>query len=91
MQNEKQVFDGVTVELDGNSFIGCTFRNVIFKYAGGDVEMSECIIESFQFQFDGALATGLFTLYQLFGTDGMLKVIEGFTRPMGDGPIVIDR
>jgi hypothetical protein len=84
-----RVFDGGTVELDGNSFSNCTFRNVTLKYAGKAVDMSDCGMENFSFQFDGDLAQGLFTLYQLFGTEGMLQIIRGFTQPQ-DGVTKID-
>ena len=29
----------------------------------------------------GALANGLFALYQLFGTEALLQIIRGFTEP----------
>ncbi|WP_448662546.1 hypothetical protein ACG3SL_18060 [Sphingomonas sp. CJ20] len=84
-----QLFEGETVTLDGNSFRNCTFRNAVLKYAGTGVEMTECRLESFSFQLDGALAGGLFTLYQLFGTEGMLKILRGFVEP-SDKPEVIE-
>jgi hypothetical protein len=74
-------FEGGTVELDGNSYKGCTFRDVTFKYSGGDLTMDNCGIDRFRFQFDGALANGLFALYQLFGTEALLQIIRGFTDP----------
>jgi len=81
MDYANQTFENGTVELDGNSYSGCTFRGVTFKYAGGPVEMDDCALERFSFQFDGDLARGLFTLYQLFGTEGMLSILRGFTEP----------
>jgi hypothetical protein len=74
-------FEGVTVDLDGNSFKDCTFRDVTFKYAGGDLTMENCGMDRFRFQFDGALANGLFALYQLFGTEALIQIIRGFTDP----------
>ena len=59
----------------------CVFRNVIFHYSGGDLVMKNCDIDRFSFRFGGALATGLFALYQLFGTEGLLQIIRGFTEP----------
>ena len=32
-------------------------------------------------RFAGPLANGLHALYQLFGTEGMLQIIRGFTQP----------
>ena len=43
--------------------------------------MKNCDIDRFSFRFGGALATGLFALYQLFGTEGLLQIIRGFTEP----------
>ena len=81
MDHKDQTFDGVTVELDGNSYEKCVFRNVVFQYSGGDLTMKDCDIDRFSFQFGGALATGLFALYQLFGTEALLQIIRGFTEP----------
>ena len=84
MEFVDQSFEGVTVELDGNTYRNCRFRNVMFQYSGGPVEMSDCHMDRISFQFGGNLAQGLFTLYQLFGTEGMLTILRGFTEP-GDG------
>ena len=84
------IFENEPVELDNNGFENCTFRDVLFKYSGGELEMRNCNIESFGFQFGGALATGLFALYQLFGTEGMLQIIRGFTEP-GEGQRELSR
>jgi hypothetical protein len=78
-----QSFEGVTVELDGNSFENCTFRDVVFQFSGGELVMKNCNMDRFRFQFGGALANGLFALYQLFGTEGLLQIIRGFTEPAG--------
>ena len=66
---------------DGNSFKDCIFRDVTFQYAGGDLKMDNCGMDRFRFQFGGALANGLFTIYQLFGTEALLQIIRGFTEP----------
>jgi hypothetical protein len=84
MEHIGQRFENTTVVLDGNSFRDCSFRDVVFRYGGGELVMSRCEMDRFSFQFDGNLAQGLFALYQLFGTDGMLKIIRGFTDPGPD-------
>lgn len=84
---ENELFDGVTVTLDGNSYRNCTFTNVLFHYSGGPVEMDNCGMDRFSFQFGGDLAQGLFTLYQLFGTEGMLQILRGFTDPDAGGEV----
>ncbi|WP_106639136.1 hypothetical protein [Allosphingosinicella vermicomposti] len=89
MKYENETFTGVMVKLDGNDFENCTFDDVVFHFAGGDLNMSKCTIRSFSFQFDGALANGLHALYQLFGTEGMLRIIRGFTDPQVGEEIAI--
>jgi hypothetical protein len=81
MDHIDHVFEAGTLTLDGNSFTNCTFRDITFHYSGGPVEMADCKFERFSFQFGGDLAQGLHTLYQLFGTEGMLTLLRGFTEP----------
>lgn len=81
MEYTNETFAGATVPLDGNSYTDCTFHNVTFRYAGGPVEMVNCEMDRFAFTFEGDLGQGLVTLYQLFGTEGMLAIIRGFTEP----------
>ena len=81
MEFDGVTFEGDPVSIDGNTYRNCTFSNVVLQYAGGPVEMSDCTLDKFSFQFGGDLAQGLFTLFQLFGTDGMLQIIRGFTDP----------
>ena len=57
-----QTFEDTVVELDGNNFENCTFRNVIFQFSGGDLVMKNCDIDRFSFQFGGALANGLYAI-----------------------------
>jgi hypothetical protein len=83
-----QKFEDVVLSLDGNTYRRCSFNNVVFQYAGGPLEMSDCTMDRIRFQFGGDLAQGLHTLYQLFGTEGMLTILRGFTEPKpGDTPI----
>ena len=84
MDYKNETFEGVEVELDGNTFEKCRFKDVLFKFSGGDIEMKDCAIERFSFVFGGQLANGLYALLQLFGVEGMLQIIRGFTQP-GDG------
>jgi len=87
VQYKDQMFENVTVQLDGNSYDRCTFRDVIFDYSGGELQMKDCNLDRFSFKFGGALANGLYALYQLFGTEGMLQIIRGFTAPSQAGEI----
>jgi hypothetical protein len=74
-------FEDVVLSLDGNAYRRCSFVNTVFQYAGGPVEMSDCAMDRVRFQFGGDLAQGLHTLYQLFGTEGMLTILRGFLEP----------
>lgn len=87
MDYKDQVFDSVEVVLDGNSFEDCTFTNVIFRFGGGNLVMKNCAMDRFRFQFDGALSNGLYAMYQLFGSEGMLQIIRGFLEPSESGQV----
>lgn len=90
MDYKDQLFEDVEVPLDGNSFENCTFRNVVFKFGGGDLVMKNCGMDRFSFRFDGALANGLYALYQLFGTEALLQIIRGFVEPTDSGEIELN-
>lgn len=90
MDYKNELFDSVEVVLDGNSYEHCTFTNVIFRFGGGDLVMKNCGMDRFSFQFDGALSNGLYALYQLFGTEGMLQIIRGFLEPSASGEVELN-
>lgn len=71
------------VVLDGNTYRGCTFEGVVFVYGGGALVIEDCRMDRFSWRFTGDLANGLFALYQLFGQEGLLAIIRGFTEPRG--------
>ncbi|TFI58156.1 hypothetical protein E2493_11270 [Sphingomonas parva] len=75
-----QAFEG-EVRLDGNSYRDCSFEKVHFIYGGGALSMDNCRLNEFTWQFTGDLANGLHALYQMFGKDGLLQIINGFIDP----------
>lgn len=75
-----RTFEGEVI-LDGNSYRDCTFENVQFVYGGGELNMDNCRMDRFSWRFTGHLANGLYALYQLFGQEGLLTLIRGFTQP----------
>lgn len=81
MEYADRIFEGDTVSLDGNSYASCTFRNAVLRFGGGDLHMTSCDFDSVSFQFEGNLANGLYALHQLFGTEGLIKIIRGFVDP----------
>jgi len=85
-----QTFENTTVQLDGNTFVNCRFDNAVLQYSGESLKMDNCTFNRFSFQFGGALATGLYALYQLFGTEGMLQILRGFTQPGEGGDIELE-
>jgi hypothetical protein len=89
MDYVNETFQGVVVPLDGNTFRDCTFDRMVFQYSGGPVEKVNCNLNNFSFEFGGDLAQGLFTLYQLFGTEGMLTILRGFTDPGVNGEVTL--
>lgn len=81
MHYENRVFERETVKLDGNSFTRCTFREAVIVYGGGELTMANCAFESFSIKVEGDLARGLDNLHQLFGTEILLKIIQGIVAP----------
>jgi hypothetical protein len=75
-----QSFEGEVI-LDGNTYRNCTFENVRFVYGGGSLQIENCRMDRFSWQFTGDLANGLYALYQLFGQEGLMTIIRGFTEP----------
>ncbi len=51
--------DGEAVEMDGNTFIGCTFGSATLRYAGGEHPLFEnCSFDGMNWEFtDAALRT----------------------------------
>ena len=77
----EETFEGVDVTLDGNSYERCRFESVNFIYGGGSLKMTDCHMNHFTWRFTGDLANGLYALHQLFGTEGLITIIRGFTDP----------
>ena len=85
MDYKNETFEGVPVELDGNTYENCTFDNVVFKYSGGDLEMKDCKFVRFSFVFGGALANGLYALLQLFGIEAVLCRLSAASPSLARG------
>lgn len=62
MKIRNQEFNADEVELDGNSFEGCTFRKCKMQYRGkARVDLSECVFENVEWSFlDEAQLTASF-------------------------------
>jgi hypothetical protein len=84
-----QKIENVAVKLDGNTYRNCTFYNVTFHYAGGDLDMKNCVMDRFRWQFDGDLARGLDVLRQLYGAERMLTILRGFVDPPKEEEVIL--
>ena len=54
MRYENKAFENETIELDGNDFIDCTFKNCKFVYAGGDFNIERIRFDSLELTAEGA-------------------------------------
>jgi len=83
MLHTKKSFDGVDVELDGNGFDGCTFKNCRLIFRGGELPnpFAHNAVEHSDFKLEGAAKQTV-----LFGrfltTLGVTHVLDLITAEM---------
>lgn len=67
MKFENATFEAGIIQVDGNSYIGCTFKKgVVFEYGGGPLEISGCNFDEMPgFALTGDFARGLEVLRKL--------------------------
>lgn len=75
-----QTFRDCRVELDGNTFSGCYFDNVVLDYGGGETRIEGCAFDGFRFAPSGNLLRGLNTMRAL-AQQGGAKTVD----PLADG------
>jgi hypothetical protein len=76
MNFSNQTFRDETVNLDGNSFVGCTFVRCVFVYNGvGPVNLADNNIQSPRFVFSGAAASTIDFMSKLYA-GGAAQIIE---------------
>lgn len=78
-----QTFRDCRVELDGNTFSGCYFDNVILDYGGGETRIVDCGFEGLIFSPRGDLLRGLKTMRAL-AQQGGSKAIEPVANGLAD-------
>lgn len=75
--HKDETFEDATVDLDGETFENCTFRNVTLAYSGGEPPVLDgCKFEEFTFDFRGAASnTALFmrALSEAPGGDDIIR------------------
>lgn len=76
MDYNGRTFRNEAVDLDDNTFVGCTFEDVTFNYAGGSAVITECHFASPPiWMLKGNLATGL-EMLRKFSHDGGPKYVK---------------
>jgi hypothetical protein len=78
------------VPLDGNTFTGCTFRNCLLIYSGGDVDMSaNRLKQNIKWRFEGP-ASATFKLLSAIYNDsreGGKELVEEFFELIRRGQV----
>lgn len=85
-------FDGVTLDIDGNIFEGCTFKNCQLRFAGGDgAQFDKCTFDGVGILFVGAAANTLKFMGALYRS-GFAPMVEATIAQMksGVGPENVD-
>ena len=88
------IFNGGTVQLDGQRFEGCTFVNATLVFsAKAPVSMHRCVFQNVQWVLDGAAALTVNFLRALYhgAGEGGRQVVEAMfqqlrTPPEGNNP-----
>ena len=91
MTFEKQTFTGETVELDGHTFVGCTFRRCVMVFSGTtEMSLTGCRFEDVEWEFGGPAARVLSFLHAIYqnGRDGeefVRAIFRNFKKPLPRG------
>jgi hypothetical protein len=76
MQIQGITFENTDVEVDGNTYEGCTFKHCTFVYRGGPPPMFvHCSVEGILLRFDGAAHNTLIWMTDLYH-NGFRKLME---------------
>lgn len=88
MRYDKHSFANQSVELDGNEFYACEFKNCKLTYRGGQPpNIVDCSFNGFQINFEGCAATTLAFMSTLYH-GGFKPIMEAtFDNIRGNKPI----
>lgn len=99
MEYKDEAFTGVSVELDGNRFVRCTFDGCVVHYRGGEVpELDDVYFSRTNFTLDDAALNTMKFLASFAGNDfgnGLLDtffnlirqgIVPGFADAFPDPP-----
>lgn len=77
LDNVENWYEGLTLEIDGNSYRGCSFVNCRLIYRGtAPIGFDRCSFTHTGFQFEGAAANTAAFLNALAGDPGMKEVVS---------------
>jgi uncharacterized C2H2 Zn-finger protein len=91
MTFEKQNFQNETVELDGHTFVNCTFRRCVMVFSGTtEMSLTGCRFEEVEWEFGGPAARVLSFLHAIYqnGRDGeefVRAIFRNFKKPLPRG------
>ena len=78
MKYTNRTFTDETVELDGNQFLGCTFKNCKLMYYGGPIPYFDtCGFDTSPFMFEKGAGNALEFLRELYHA-GLQQNVEAF-------------
>jgi hypothetical protein len=67
VQARDRTFTGETLQLDGNEYVGCTFRRCQLVYSGGQIPRFDgCAFDASPFNFQGGAGNALHFLRELY-------------------------
>ncbi len=82
MEHVGETFRSCRVRLDGQTYVECTFDDVVFEYAGGKVSLDRNTITNCRVDLDGDLARGIEFMRiwaHTEGPKGVKKLVDWIT------------
>ena len=71
-----KIFEDVDVQIDGEEFLDCEFRNARMEYAGGPVPVFEgCTFDSNQWRFSGQAGRAMELIRFLHSIPGFGRLV----------------
>jgi hypothetical protein len=89
MDYHDETFEDKEVELDGNTYTGCTFKRCIMVITGAaPFHLLACNTFQCVYAFKGAAYRGIHSLHLLYG-NGERAAVEGYIQLIRQGPMTI--
>lgn len=90
-----RVFERQIIDIDGNEYLSCSFRDCVVRYSGGTYTFQDCDLAECEFQLEGAALLTLTHLRALVGMGGdvrdniMAALGLPVIRPVGNPQITV--